>query len=530
MLYFIYSALAGLGLAGIFAFFLGYSSKIIGLFVVVSFVIIWLFAKGNSSSAIKKKDVVFFLIFSLVVFGSSFILWGMSIFPLDDPQQIVLTLGAPLDGFFAIFAWKYLIESFCPTFVFLILIVPWLCKLSSHRRFFFKCFLSLFAFGVCSANFYIATPFSEYKRVFEAWFNDEDWTSSPFFVDNFVYLDSLAVRTDGDSKNLIFIIMESLENWDEHLIPEITQMEQEYVHFSSFAGQPSGGHEIAGSTCTIAATVSKTTGVPYIATSFIGDTIFPNAKSIYDVMKDHGYHNTVLQGTDARFADFDCFLNAHSVHDIYDINRLSSHMDMKAEYVKDSKYRPGITDRNLYRIAKNILDTLSQKEHFSLTIATIETHFPRGFYDDNCEIKPRSSSDEDMLKATIQCASKEVYNFVKWIQNSDFGPNTEIVIVGDHLFRGKLLIDHPDRRWIDIFINPSIQPKKLKRDFSSVDIAPSILESLGFIVPGHRMGFGASLFSDEPTLIEVDGDIKKLNRELVKIIRSPEYYRLQKKP
>lgn len=55
-----------------------------------------------------------------------------------------------------------------------------------------------------------------------------------------------------------------------------------------------------------------------------------------------------------------------------------------------------------------------------------------------------------------------------------------------------------------------------------MDIAPSILESIGFEIHGHKMGFGTSLFSDERTLLEQNGSIS-LNQSLSSLITSYEY-------
>lgn len=523
------SAFASLGLTGIITFFGGDSSKMLFLFFVVSTAFVVLLSRANISSHIQKKEYYSFFFTLFVILGCGSTLWALSVFPLYDPQQVALTIGGPLNGFFGIFVRKFIVETLAPILISFICLVPWLCKLSRYRRIMCQSLICLLVVGTCSVKVYLEIPFSEYKRVFEAWYNDEDLASSPFFIDNYTNLDSLNVEKVGNTRNLIYIIMESMENWDDSLIPELIRLEQENIHFTSVEGKVSGGREIAGSTCTITATVSKTTGVPYLSANYTGDTILPNVKSIYDVMNFYDYHNTFLQGTDARFANLNFYLNAHGVNDVYDIKRLSNYSDMDPKLTASKDYRPGISDRSLYEIAKLILDTLSKKNNFSLTIATIDSHFPIGFYNDKCSIKPQSGKDEDMLRAAIQCASKDVYDFVKWVESKSFGKNTEIVIVGDHVFKGKLLIDHPDRRWVDIFINPLMQPKNTLRDFSSVDIAPSILESMGFIIPGHRMGFGTSLFSDEPTILESGMDYKSVNIQISKMVRSPEYYHLSKR-
>jgi phosphoglycerol transferase len=60
-----------------------------------------------------------------------------------------------------------------------------------------------------------------------------------------------------------------------------------------------------------------------------------------------------------------------------------------------------------------------------------------------------------------------------------------------------------DRKPINIFINsPIAADKTINRTFTPFDIYPTIVESLGAKIDGHRLGLGTSMFSDVPTLTE----------------------------
>ena len=209
------------------------------------------------------------------------------------------------------------------------------------------------------------------------------------------------------------------------------------------------------------------------------------------------------------------------------MHTLNKQQDIEEKYRNFRTFEAGITDRTILDISKHILDTLSKKQHFSLTIATIETHFPYGFYNKNCEDKPYNNSEQASLEATIKCASKDIRSFINWIKQQPFYPNTEIIVVGDHLFMGDYLVskDSSDRRWYNLFIGPAIKPTNTKREFTSFDIAPTILETLGFTIENHKMGFGVSLFSEESTLVEKIG-IDLLNKELTDMQKSVEYNEL----
>lgn len=223
------------------------------------------------------------------------------------------------------------------------------------------------------------------------------------------------------------------------------------------------------------------------------------------------------------------FFLSHGIDVLYD--NVHSAAEQDAETAKRSdvtmqyKSKTIWHDGELFEKSRRILDTLSKHPSFSLTISTIDTHFPHGFYDENCREKPKGDSDEEKLIAALGCSSRETAEFVKWIWSKPFGENTTVVITGDHIFQGDALvksIPESKRQWIDIFINPSERPKKRQRLFTSFDMAPTVLESMGFRVEDSRMGLGTSLFSDEPTLAEKFG-LDSLNARVKNLKRAYEY-------
>lgn len=332
------------------------------------------------------------------------------------------------------------------------------------------------------------------------------------------------------------IIMESIENsfadsaqggiQQKNLIKELMPADSNEYHFSpnNLVG---GGMNTNGALITISTLIAKTTGCPLLLQRNFGDTLFEKIPSVYDFLQKYGYHNIFVQGTDAVFSGTKNFLLSHGINTLYDMHVLKSYQDLNQKYRNFRSFEAGITDRTLLEISKHILDTLSKKEHFSLTVATIETHFPYGFYNDNCEDKPMDMSHEASFAATIQCASKDVRKFIEWIKKQPYYPNTEIVVLGDHLFMGDYLVNKLDksRRWYDLFINPASKPQNLRREFTSFDIAPTILESLGFEVRNHKMGLGISLFAHDSTIVEKIG-FDLFNNELDDMRKSVEYNEL----
>lgn len=454
------------------------------------------------------------------------IVWALKVFPLEDHDLVILTLQMPLDGFVMPFILEYLLNVFIVGLFLIFLSLPFLKR--CLKKLSFKgsivLFLLLMLWNVISI--YLEVPLQQYWDFIRGASSNLILSESEFWEKNYVDPDSLVIEIKETPKNLILIIMESMENWPDSIVPELKQMYDTGVSFSS-EDSFGGGIDVAGSRNTYCATLSKTTGVPMLRESrYRSKTDLIRVKSIYDIFHSFGYKNVFLQGTDANFAGFSLFLQNHGIDYLFDMNNLKNEWNMDSFLRNFRSFAAGITDKRLYEISKNILDTIS-KGPFTLTLATIETHYPYGFYDSQCLEKPESSSEEAKFKATLKCASREIFEYIEWVKKQDFYENTEIVIVGDHLFVGNFFVTGRDREWVSIFINPQIKPKTIRRKFVSLDIAPSILESMGFQIKGHKMGLGTSLFSDSTTLLEKMGRMK-LNEELTDLSRSVEYNRLHR--
>lgn len=502
-----------------------------------------LFALGAVFLVLKKTkyrlkfSLKFFLIFFLILVFRQGVVWGIRTFPLENPQLVILTLQLPVGGFASVFIKDFIVKVLIccvlNSFFISLLIYP-LLELSKKRKIIVVssiCFCAVF--NVISV--YDAAPVSVYRSLLA----DDELTlrESKFFQKNYVYVDSGSIQLNSNKpKNLILILMESIENsfvdssrggvQQKNLITELLPADSNEYHFSP-QNLIGGGMNSKGALNTISATIAKTTGCPLVLRKNFGDTLFEKVPSVYDLLQKFGYHNVFIQGTDATFSGTKNFVLSHGINTLYDMRTLESYQDLNQKYRNYRTFEAGITDRTLLEISKHVLDTLSKKDHFSLSIATIETHFPYGFYNDKCEDKPKDLSHAASLSATIRCASKDVRKFIEWIKKQPYYSNTEIVVVGDHLFMGDYLVNKLDksRRWYDLFINPVVPPKNLRREFTSFDIAPTILESLGFEVKNHKMGLGVSLFARDSTIVEKIG-IDLFDKELDDMQKSVEYNEL----
>ncbi|MEG0743266.1 MAG: sulfatase-like hydrolase/transferase, partial [Erysipelotrichaceae bacterium] len=120
----------------------------------------------------------------------------------------------------------------------------------------------------------------------------------------------------------------------------------------------------------------------------------------------------------------------------------------------------------------------------------------------------------------ISCSSKQVAEFISWIQQQDFHENTTIIITGDHLSMNTSLFENLpqsyQRSTFNTIINSSKQLKNDKlRSFSVVDLFPTTLSAMGVDIPGNKLGLGTNLFSNKKTIIERYG-FNKVTNELNK--------------
>lgn len=84
-----------------------------------------------------------------------------------------------------------------------------------------------------------------------------------------------------------------------------------------------------------------------------------------------------------------------------------------------------------------------------------------------------------------------------------------------HFFKSHMY-DGYDRTVYNAFINSPIEPLHSKnRVFTTLDMYPTILASIGVEIEGNRLGIGTNLFSNRKTLAEELG-IKHFDIELAK--------------
>ena len=355
---------------------------------------------------------------------------------------------------------------------------------------------------------------------------DGQSTYSTFIDDNYVDPANVALEFPERKRNLIYIFLESMETtyadkenggaFNENVIPELTELAQSNEDFSGESKELNGGYAMPGATWTIAAMFSQTSGIPLkisIEDNSMDtqDTFFAGAVTLGDILQQAGYSQTLMIGSDATFGGRRLYFTEHGNYDIYDYNYAAENGWIPEDY----RVWWGYEDQKLFGFAKDKLTELAQQdEPFNFTMLTVDTHFEDGYV---CDICPDTFGDNKYANV-MACSSRQVKEFVDWIQQQSFYENTTIVISGDHPtmdsdFCNDVSEDYT-RKVYTTYINADAEVETPdKRNYTTFDNFPTTLAALGVKIDGNRLGLGTNLYSTVPTLTERFG-IEKEEQEI----------------
>lgn len=380
--------------------------------------------------------------------------------------------------------------------------------------------LLIVATAVLISGLYYGSNKLKLREVYQAYNQDLKYIENNYVTDSKAQL-----KFPEKKRNLIHIYLESMENsyaskdlggyMDENLIPNLTKLSDEGVHFSNTDKSLGGPQQIYGSGWSVAGMVNMGMGIP-LKIPMNGNSygksgyFLPGAVGIGDILHKEGYNQTIMFGADADFGGLTTYFTTHGHYKIFDV-----------KYARKQKLIPkdynvwwGFEDDKLYKFAKDEITRLSKEgKPFNFTMETADTHFQDGYLSKNAP-----TPHKNQYANVISYSDEEAVKFIKWIQAKPFYDNTTIVITGDHRSMDKKFFKdfNPkyNRTVFNLILNPAVKPNKTTdRQYAPLDFYPTTLSAMGVEIKGHRLGLGTDLFSKEPTLIERDG-FKKFDKEL----------------
>lgn len=481
---------------------------------------------------IKNTIIIILVIIIFIILNITF--WYKNIFSDIRFEQLVFHLRMPLDNsnnseviynFLEYFAKKYI---FIMLFLFFIIfLITYLSKYFNHKHSFKKItinddrnlilIITIISFILTTAYSIDAFKVSEYVK--------NTINSSTIFEQYYINPKETKITFPKEKRNLIYIYLESMEssfnnhNIDEidieNLIPNLSTIARTHTHFSNTT-LLGGAKEISGTTWTVAGLVSQTSGLPLkIAIDCNGMSEFneflPGLTSLGEILEDAGYNNYFLLGSKKEFGGRDKYFENHENYEIFDYNKAVKENKIDEDYFVWWGYE----DAKLYEYAKEqLLNISSKKEPFNFTMLTADTHFLEGYKDETCE-----NITSNKYADSVICADKKINDFINWIQKQNFYENTTIIISGDHLLMGNYLYKetyNKERTIYNAIINSPIEPiNKTNRIFTTLDMFPTTLASLGVTIEGDKLALGTNLFSNKKTIAEEIG-IDTFDKELAK--------------
>lgn len=346
-------------------------------------------------------------------------------------------------------------------------------------------------------------------------YNESQSKSSDLYENYYADPRTTKIEFPEKKRNLIYIICESMEStfadpaagggFKKSLIPELTKLAKENTDFSSDPKTLNGGLTPGNTGWTIAGITAQSMGIPLnignpdFNRNFEGESQFlPHVMGLGDILKEQGYSNFFMCGSEAEFAGRRNYYEQHGDYTIYDYNTA------KKDKIIPQDYRVwwGMEDEKLFNYAKKELPVIAKEdEPFNFTMLTVDTHFTGGYLCPDCP-----DEFDNQYENVIRCSDHKVTEFVKWIQQQDFYKDTTIVITGDHKSMDGMVNENIpegyERKTFFTVINGPEYTLNTTRQYATLDIYPTIIEALGASIEGDRLGLGTSLYSRTPTLIE----------------------------
>lgn len=478
------------------------------------------------------SDLVFWLIFVFSLTLGSVAIWVYSVFHAEL-AEIMFTIRAPLNGADSNFVSDALRTCLPPVlfgtvlftllqlfvrrwnhFPFHIRLRLWKRELLFSGEKFLRWLPVAVSIGMlCMTCYYAQTT---YNVVF---YVKTNLSRTTIYDDYYAMPENAKIISPENPRNLLCIYLESMETTysdqihggmqSENYIPFLTDLALNNTSFGSTDAILGGARNLPNTAWTTSALMASTAGIPYsypmdqsvLSTySSFGEKL----QNIGTVLDNKGYTQEFLCGSDAVFGGRQQYFSQHGNYRVYDYFTAIEQGDIPDDYY----VWWGFEDHKLFDIAKKELTRLyKENAPFNLTMLTVDTHTEHGYICDYCDTEKYGG---ETLPTVLDCTDRQIQEFLDWCRQQPFYENTTIVLLGDHPRMDTDLVDGipaENRKVYNCILNAAKVPTLPTegRAFTQLDMFPTILSSMGFEIPGDRLGMGTDLFSSTPTLVEALG-------------------------
>ena len=461
-------------------------------------------------------------------------LWGVRAYPVVSMEEIAYYLYAPLEGTAQSFVSDVLVHVALPAAVLFALLelLVWLPARRPAPSLQAAGFIRIDlrpprGFSLPLALLFLGALFSLLFACLDRYLDLSTFVRthvqrSVLIENEYVDPAKTALAFPEQKRNLITIYMESAETTfqdranggvcDVNYMPEMTRIALQNVSFSQ-SERVQGAALAPGTGWTTAGLLAQTTGLPLkVLSSEVGRKIadfLPGATSLGDILRDQGYTNVFMVGSNFTFGGRRRYFVQHGDYEIWDLFTAYERGLLPQDYYEGW----GFEDRKLYAYAKDMLAQLAASgEPFHLSLLTVDTHVPGYVY----ECCPEGIADPYLR--VVACSSRQLDEFLSWCEGQPFFENTTVVVTGDHASmvepsqldgsaqENDIYFGSVDRLVYNAFVNAAATPAQTaNRRFTTLDFFPTVLASIGVSIEGERLGLGTNLFSSRPTLAEEYG-------------------------
>ncbi|MGO2242480.1 MAG: sulfatase-like hydrolase/transferase [Halomonas sp.] len=320
-----------------------------------------------------------------------------------------------------------------------------------------------------------------------------------------------------DPPNLLIMYLESLERtYSNELFGDV------YADLDALGERGAvfeGIRQMDNTGWTMAGMIASQCGVPLMPAGLIHDSQFeplskvaPGVDCLGDVLAKQGYQLSYLGGASTQFAGKGLFYRGHQFTTVKGREDLEPLLD-DPEYVNSW----GLYDDSLYDITADEIRRLNSEDNgpWGVVNLNLAGHAPHGYPSQACVEQQGEFDGQDILYS-VQCSAWLARRFIERLEAEGLLDNTLVMVLSDHLTMRVSVWDQltaMDRDNTLIMIGDGIEPRRIRRDATTLDIFPTLLDALGFNLPEQRAGLGTSLFSDKQTLVEIHG-IEVVNQRL----------------
>lgn len=331
------------------------------------------------------------------------------------------------------------------------------------------------------------------------------------------YVEPVILEAPRDPPNLLLLYLESIEG----TYADRERFGDAYAHLETLGEKAvvvEGVRQVDNTGWTMAGMIASQCGTPLMPAGLLHDSQFeplgkvvPGVDCLGDLLDAQGYALSYMGGASTRFAGKGVFYEDHGFDRILGREELEPRLE-EPDYVNSW----GLYDDTLYDLTVEEIRRLERQDApWGLVNLSITGHAPNGYPARECRERQGEFDGVNILYS-VECSAWLARRLVERLEKEGLLENTLVVIASDHLTMRvsaweQLVAGERDNTFM--LLGEGLEPRRLDVEASTMDILPTVLEAMGFVIDWHRAGLGVSLLSDEPTLVEEHG-MENLNTRM----------------